>query len=154
MKKQKISLLLILFFLSFVKINAQNTNAVVGDVLTLKQAVDIAIKNNLVVEQSDITKQLAQVNKNQQLDYMLPTINGSGQQGISFGRSLNPYTYQYVNSQINTGSYGISGNLILFSGLQTQNFIKQSSLAYDASKLDLEQQKQNITTPNSENSRS
>ncbi|HEX4372313.1 MAG TPA: TolC family protein [Puia sp.] len=144
MKKQ-ISLILMIFFASFVKISAQNGNAVVGDVLTLKQAVDIAIKNNLVVEQTDVTKQLAQVNKNQQMDYMLPTINGSGQQAISFGRSLNPYTYQYVNSQINTGSYGISGNLILFSGLQTQNFIKQSSLAYDASKLDLEQQKQSIT---------
>jgi outer membrane protein len=144
MKKQ-ISLLLMIFFLFFVKISAQDRNAVVGDVLTLKQAVDIAIKNNLVVEQSDITRQLAQVNKNQQIDYMLPSINANGQQGISFGRSLNPYTYQYVNSQINTGSYGISGNLILFSGLQTQNFIRQSSLAYDASKLDLEQQKQNIT---------
>src|ERR1700722_13859018 len=124
MKKQ-ISLLLIIFFVSFVKINAQNSNAVIGDVLTLKQAVDIAIKNNLVVEQNDITRQLAQVSKNQQIDYMLPSINANGQQGISIGRSLNPYTYQYVNSQINTGSYGISGNLILFSGLQTENFIKQ-----------------------------
>jgi outer membrane protein len=145
MKKQKISLLLIIFFLSFMKINAQNGNAIVSDVLTIKQAVDIAIKNNLVVEQNDITKQLAQVNKNQQIDYLLPNISASGSQTISFGRSLNTYTYQYVNQQINYGSYGISGNLILFSGLQTQNFIKQYSLAYDASKLDLEQQKQNIT---------
>src|SRR5579862_7241941 len=144
MKKQ-ISLLLIIFFVSFVKISAQNSNAVIGDVLTLKQAVDIAIKNDLVVEQSDITRQTAQVNKNQQIDYMLPTINANGSQTISFGRSLNTYTYQYVNQQINYGSYGISANLILFSGLQTQNFIKQYSLAYDASKLDLEQQKQNIT---------
>jgi outer membrane protein len=113
--------------------------------LSLKQCVDIAIKNNLVVQQTDIAKQQAQVNKNQQFDYLFPSINGSGQQQISTGRSLNPYTYQYVSQQINYGTYGISANLNLFSGLQTQNSIKQSSLAYDASKLDLEQQKQNIT---------
>src|ERR1700722_3728936 len=144
MKKQ-ISLLLIIFFVSFVKINAQNSNAVIGDVLTLKQAVDIAIKNNLLVEQNDITKQLAQVSKNQGIDYLLPSISAYASQGISSGRSLNTYTYQYVNSQISTGSYYISGNLILFSGLQTQTNIKQTALAYKASVLDLKQQKQNIT---------
>ncbi len=145
MKKQKISLLMIIFFLSFMKVDAQNANAAIGDVLTLKQAVEIAINNNLVVEQNDIIKQQARLNNNQAIDYLLPSINANGQQGISSGRSLNPYTYQYVNSQINTGSYSISGNLVLFSGLQTQNYIKQTSLAYNASKLDLEQQKQNIT---------
>jgi outer membrane protein len=145
MKKQQIGLALIILFLSALRINAQNTNGTVGAALTLKDAIDIAIKNNLVVEQSDITRQTSQVNKNQAIDYLLPSISASGQQTLSFGRSLNPYTYQYVNQQINTGSYGISGNLVLFSGLQTQNAIKQYSLAYDASKLDLEQQKQNIT---------
>ena len=145
MNKQKLSLILIIFFLSFTKSESQTVTTNVGDVLTLKQSVDIAIKNNLVVEQTDIAKQQAQENKNQQFDYLFPQITGSGSQQISTGRSLNPYTYQYVSQQINYGNYSISANLNLFSGLQTQNSIKQSSLAYDASKLDLEQQKQNIT---------
>ena len=52
MNKQKSILLLIIFFLSLAKSEAQTATTNIGDVLTLKQAVDIAIKNNLVVEQS------------------------------------------------------------------------------------------------------
>lgn len=144
MNKQKLGILLMMFFLFSVGSYGQSTSQDVGDVLTLTQAVEIAFKNNLLVEQSDIAKQTAQVNKNQQIDYLLPNISGTGQQQISTGRSLNPYTYEYVSQQITYGNYGISANLNLFSGLQTQNLIKQYSLAYNASKLDLEQQKQNI----------
>jgi outer membrane protein len=125
---------------------AQSTSSqVAGTNISLKQCVDIAIQNNLLVQQSDITKQSNNVYFNQAKDNLLPYIGASGSQGESFGRSLNTYTYQYVNQQISTGSYGISGSLILFSGLKLQNAIKQNAYAYDASKLDLQQQKENIT---------
>jgi len=120
-------------------------NVGISSTLSVKQCVDIAIKNNLLVQQSDINKQTNAVNFNQAKDYLLPYIGASGTQAISFGRSLNISTYSYVNQQIATGNYGISASLVLFNGLQVQNSIRQYALAYDASKLDLEQQKQNIT---------
>ncbi len=116
----------------------------IGTTLDLRQAISIAIKNNLLVNQSDLLMQGSKVSFNQARENMLPYIGASGSQGISFGRSLNPYTYTYVDQQINTGSYGISTNLTLFSGLQLQNAIKQNSYAYQASKMDLQQQKDNI----------
>src|SRR5579862_5305160 len=143
--KKKINVLFIIVFVAVSTAISQNAALAIGDVLTLRQAIDIATKNNLQVELNDISSQQAQVNRNQAQEYLLPSINASGSQGISSGRSLNPYTYQYVNSQISTGNYSISGNLVLFQGLQTQNYIKQTGLIYNASKFDLEQQKQNIT---------
>ncbi len=146
MRKQKTSLVLAILALFVGAANAQSTTSpAAGATLSLKECVDIAIKNNLVVEQSDITKQSTGVNFSQAKDNLLPYIGASGTQGESFGRSLNTYTYQYVNQQINTGSYGISASLVLFSGLKLQNAIKQYALAYNASKLDLQQQKENIT---------
>jgi outer membrane protein len=145
MNKQIFGVLVTIFFLLSAIVHGQTSPQDLGEVLTLKQAVEIAIKNNLVVEQSDIAKQTAQVSRNQQIGYLLPAISGTGTQTISTGRSLNTYTYEYVTQQINYGNYSISANLNIFSGLQTQNSIKQFSLAYEASKLDLEQQKQNIT---------
>ena len=117
----------------------------VGTNLSLQQAVAIAIKHNLLVNQADITSQGARINYNQAWDYMLPTLNGNANQAISNGRSLNPYTYQYTNTQVNSGSYGLNSNLTLFQGLQIQNSIKQYGYALDASKMDLQQQKDNIT---------
>src|SRR6185503_10284740 len=63
----------------------------VGSSLSLQQAVAIAIRHNLLVNQADVTAQGARVNYNQAWDYMLPSLNGSANQAISNGRSLNPY---------------------------------------------------------------
>ena len=39
----------------------------------------------------------------------------------------------------------MSANLLLFNGFSLQNAIKQNALGYNASKMDLQQQKDNIT---------
>ncbi len=116
----------------------------IGSVLPLKQAVDIAIKNNLLINQADIALETQKLAMNQAYDNMLPYISGAASQQIGFGRTLNSYDYTYVN-QVQTGSYTVSGNLTLFSGLQIQNNIRYNRNLYNANKLDLQQQKDNIT---------
>jgi outer membrane protein len=142
--RSRIFLLTYIVFNSLTSESQTPSNEAQGT-LSLKECVEIAIKNNLLVEQSDIAKQQNGVSYKQAISNLLPYIGASGQQAASFGRSLNPYTYQYIDQQINTGSYGISGSLLLFSGLTYQNAIKQTRYAYDASKLDLQQQKENIS---------
>src|SRR5215472_17470596 len=133
MQKQKVLGLFIIEFLLLHNTQAQDT---LGKFVSLKQCVDIAIKNNLQVQQNQTQLETSRVNWKQAKDYLLPTLNGQGSYGINFGRSLNPYTNQSIDQQINVGNYGLSTYLLLFSGLQTQNSIKQYSYAYDASKMD------------------
>ena len=142
MQRIKITILLIAICLCWNKNFSQDSSS---GMLNLRQCVDIAIKNNLLVEQSTLTMQSNAVNRNQALSNLLPTINANGNQGIYYGKSVNPTTYQYINQQQNTGSYSLNAGLTLFSGLQLQNAIKQNQYAYDASKMDLQQQKDNIT---------
>ena len=140
MQKQKILLISILaLFLCHIS-RAQDST-----MLTLQECVDIAIKNNLQVKQSELTMQSNGVNFKQSKDNLLPFIGASATQGTSFGRNISSSTNTYVNQQIDFGNYGINGSLILFSGLQLQNAIRQNAFAYDASKLDWQQQKDNIT---------
>lgn len=141
MQRIKITVLLIAVCLCWNKNFSQDSLSM----LNLRQCVDIAIKSNLLVEQSTLTMQTNGVYRNQAIANLLPTINASGNQGIYYGKSVNPTTYQYINQQQNTGSYSLNAGLTLFSGLQLQNAIKQNQFAYDASKLDLQQQKDNIT---------
>lgn len=116
-----------------------------GSTLNLHQCVDIAIKNNLQVEQSQLTMQSNGIYRNQAIANLLPTLNASGSQGLNYGKSINPTTYAYINQEQGTGNYGLNAGLTLFSGLQLQNAIKQNQYNYDASKLDWQQQKDNIT---------
>lgn len=120
------------------------SDSIVGNTMTLKQAVDIALKNNLAVNQSDLQSQTNKVQYDQAWGNMLPNISGSASQQIGFGRTLNSYDYTYVN-QVNSGNYGISGSLVLFNGLQLLHNLQANNYAYGASKYDLQQQKDNIT---------
>ncbi|PWT78784.1 MAG: TolC family protein [Bacteroidetes bacterium] len=142
MHKLKIFFLGLSGIFSILYCRAQDTAA---GILTLQQSVDIAIKNNLQVQQSQSQLDASKIGLNQSKENLLPFVGAQANQGINFGRSINPYTNQYIDQQINTGNYGINTNLTLFSGLQLINGIRQNMYAYDASKMDWQQQKDNIT---------
>lgn len=151
-------LFLLLSFALSTRLLAQNNEAAraaqdnpngqdaVGATLSLPQAVAIAIRNNLAVAQSDINSQGYKIGYDQSWEYMLPTISGSGGQQINFGRTINSSTSnQYITSQFSTGNAGLSAGLVLFHGLEYQNNMRAQRYAWNASKMDLQQQKDNIT---------
>ena len=113
--------------------------------LTIQQCVNLAIQNNLQIKQSEIQMQSNGVLYKQAKDNLLPQINATLSQGINYGRSISNVNNGYVDQQNSSGNYGINANLLLFNGLQLQNAIKQNALFYDASRMDLQQQKDNIT---------
>lgn len=113
--------------------------------LSLKQCVETGIANNLDVQQSGLDMQAGKINWNQSRLDMLPDLNASASSGINQGRSIDPFTNSYINQQVNYSSYGASAGVTLFNGLALQNTAKQNKLAYEASKMDWQQQKDNIT---------
>jgi outer membrane protein len=114
-------------------------------VLTLQQCLDIAIKNNLSVKQSQIQMQTSRISYEQSRENLLPTLNGNISHNVSTGRSLNPFTNGYLNQQITSDSYNLGSSLILSNGLTLQNSIRESALAYQAGKMDFQQAKDNLT---------
>lgn len=113
--------------------------------LTLKQAVETGIANNLLVQQSGLQVQTDEINWKQSKLNLLPNLNGSASSGINQGRSIDPSTNSYSTQQISFASYGLSSGVVLFNGLTLRNSIKQNSLAYEASKMDWQQAKDNLT---------
>ncbi len=113
--------------------------------LTIKECVDLAITNNLQVQQSQIQLDQNGVAYRQSKDNLLPQINGTISQQNNYGRSISNVNNAYVDVQNGSGSYQLNGNLVLFNGLSLQNAIKQNRLFFDASRMDLQQQKDNIT---------
>src|SRR5262249_29966740 len=140
-----LSLVILSLTLCSARLAAQQSYPVdsVGSTLTLPQAVAIAMKNNLAVNQSDLTSQNAYINYNQAWEYMLPTFSGSGGQQLNFGHTISSTNNQYANSQYISGSASLNANLILFHGLEYQNNLRANRYAYQASKMDLQAQKDN-----------
>jgi outer membrane protein len=112
---------------------------------TLKQCVDTAIANNLLVKQSDLQVQNASINYKQAKDNVMPTVFATVNQGINQGRSIDPFTNSYASQNIAYGNYNLGSNFTLYNGAQVRNFIKQNSLGLEASKMELQTQKDNLT---------
>jgi outer membrane protein len=121
----------------------------IGDVLhaqfSLKQCIDSAITNNLELKQAELQMESSKVDWQQAKANMLPTLNGSIGHGINQGRSIDPFTNDYIDQRYNFASYGLSSGITLFNGLGVQNTIRQNSLIYQASKMDVQQMKDNLT---------
>lgn len=127
----------ILFFISCIA-NAQNK-------LTLKQAIETGIANNLNVNQSDLQMQREDIVLKQSRLSMLPNLNGYANHGTNNGRSIDPFTNGFINQNVDYASYSASSGILLFNGSSLQNRIKSNRLGHEASQQELQQAKDNLT---------
>jgi outer membrane protein len=125
--------------------NFAHAQQITDTVLTLQQCLDIGVKNNLMVKQSELQMESSRINWQQSRANLLPTLNGNITHTVSNGRSLNPFTNGYLDQPITSANYSLNSSLILSSGLTLQNNIRQTALAYQAGQMDFEQARNNLT---------
>ena len=112
---------------------------------TLQQCIDSALARNVQVRQTGLVAESSEIYMKQARANLLPNLNASLDNGINQGRSIDPFTNTYVNQSVNYAGYGINTGVVVFSGMNLRNTIRQTTLAYDASKMELEQAKDNLT---------
>ena len=118
--------------------------SVAQNVLTLKQCIETAVKNNIDVLRAGNSSERSRVSKQQAKMNQLPDLNGSISPGIGMGRSIDPFTNSYTDQKVNSTSFGISSGVILFNGLSLQSSVKQTAAAFKASEAGIQQQTDNI----------
>lgn len=141
MKMKAIMMLCTLAVSGFVKLHAQQAT----DKLTLQACLDMALANNIPVKQSELLEQNARLNLNQSRLNRLPNVSANLNYGINNGRSIDPFTNSYINQQLASSNSTLAASIPVFRGFQTQNSIRQAAYNYQASKLELQQEKDNLT---------
>src|ERR1700761_2781599 len=116
-----------------------------GSLFTLQKCLDIAIKNNLQVKQTDANAQLAHIDYRQAIENLLPNIGGSASRSFNNGRAISPLTNSYVNQSATNDNYSLSGSMTLFNGFSLINAIKSTSLAFQAGKMNFQAAKDAVT---------
>ena len=105
---------------------------------TLKDCIDIALKNSQQIQESAYQQKLAGITLRQANMQRLPNLNASVRQGQNTGRSIDPFSNQFINQTIQTGSYGLDLDMNLFSGMQLANTIKRNKANLSAAESDNE----------------
>jgi len=131
-------------YLTILFLFVANVNAYSQRVFSLKQVVDTVLRNNLDLKQSEILMESAGIDWRQAKANLLPDLNGFVNHGVNQGRSIDPFTNGYINEQVNYSNYSLSSGVMLFNGLSMQHANRQTAFAYEASKMDWQQAKDNL----------
>ncbi|GAA4446895.1 TolC family protein [Nibrella saemangeumensis] len=104
---------------------------------SLRQAIDIALQNNLTVKQGQLQVQNSDLQFYQAKMNRIPTLNAFGSQAFSSGRNINPTTNTFVERAVSSNNYQLSTSVTVFNGFAIQNNIKQTDLFLQSSEESL-----------------
>lgn len=122
--------------------SVQRSNA--QEVITIQDAIDKTLNNNLQVKQSKFSESLSDENLKQSKNALLPTLNSNSSYNVNFGRSVDPSTNAFNSSKFSSLNAGLSAGVNIFQGFQKVNQIKQNMLLLSADKTNTEKIKNDL----------
>jgi outer membrane protein len=111
-----------IFFLLFIF-----SNSVFGqDVLSFKDCLDLAFKNNLQLKSAANSEKIAKYQYTASYGKLLPNLFGSIDNRNSWGREIDPNSNLFVNTDIRNYVGYINANFNLFAGFSALNSIRMN----------------------------
>ena len=107
------------------------------EIITIQQAIDKTLSNNLQVKQSQFSESLSDINLKQSKLALYPSFNGNVGQNMSWGRTQ-VASGLFLNTQNYLLNTGVNTNVDLFNGFTKINQIKQNKVLLDAGKSNTE----------------
>jgi outer membrane protein len=108
------------------------------DTWNLKRSVEYALENNISVKQADIQARLAALTLKQSKLMQIPTANVSGSFGVNSGRSIDPTTNLFTNTQLLSTGFSLSSGVTVFNFFSVRNNIAGSRFDNEAAEANVE----------------
>lgn len=115
-----------------------------GNRWSLQKAVDYALEHNLQVKLSALNAEVSKINLRENRAAQLPNLTGNVSESYNTGRSIDPFTNNFVEQKIWATNTSLNSNVTLFSGFQVQNQIQQGRINLQASEADLAKAKNDM----------
>ncbi len=113
------------------------------EVITIEQAVDNTLKNNLNIKQAAFSAALSEEDLRQSKNALLPTLNGTINQSMQWGRSQQ-LSGLFENTQNYNLSPTVNANVAVFGGGTKINQIRQNKFLLDAGKTNIDKVKNDL----------
>ena len=110
---------------------------------TLQECLDWALEHSLTVKQGELNLAQQEIQANTAENSWLPTVSGSANESINFGRGLTADN-TYTSANTTSTGFSIGAGMNLFDGLATPNNIALARLNLEAATKDLERIRDDI----------
>ena len=105
---------------------------------TLEECINRAKEENLDIKQIKLSVLSSEQQLLQSKLSLFPSLNGGGSHGYNYGRTVDPYSNEFTNLNVNTNNFSLYSTVTLFSGFQNINEVKRANYEYMARKYDIE----------------
>ncbi|MDG5492735.1 TolC family protein [Psychroserpens sp. SPM9] len=130
------------FFLVIVCTGYSQTES--KDSYSLDDCITIALANNLDFKSSGLNAHTEKINFQQSKANLLPSINGNFNLGVNTGRSIDPFTNDFVNQEFTFSNAGLNLDATIFNGFRLINTAKQNRLNTLAAEMEREAAQQDL----------
>lgn len=111
---------------------------------SLVDCINYAFENNVLIKRQEITAKISQNNYNQSKANLFPALGAGFNHTLSYGRSIDIATNQFLDQNNYSGSAGASVDLIVFNGFKNVNNILRQKYALSANQLQVDKTKDDI----------
>ncbi len=139
MKKLNILLFLFVIIIPSATVIAQSKS------WTLEECVDYAIKNNILIKQTQLDIKTTEVDKKAAIGNFLPSLNGNASHSWNIGLNQNITTGLLENQTTQFTSAGLNSSVDIYNGLQNQNRLRRANLSKIASQYQLDKIKDDVS---------
>lgn len=105
------------------------TLGVSAEKLTIDDCMRYAVENSTTVGQKKLALDDRKADQSEAIGSLFPSISASVGGVMNFGRGVDPATNSYTNVTTFSNSYGLSGSMKLFDGLQSINTLRATKVA-------------------------
>ncbi len=110
----------------------------------LRHCIEHAIQFNISIQQADIQARIAALQAKQAKYNVYPSINGNSSTGVRFGRSIDPSTNNFANTQFLYQSFGINAGMQVYNQGSIRHNKEVTQFNAQAALADVERAKNDI----------
>ncbi len=133
---------LVLMICSFSSALAQDTTA---ERITLQQAVDRTLANNLQIKQAQFQAAITDENLTQSKYELYPNVSSGFSANKRFGLYFDQTSGRLTNQSTNTANGSLSSNILIFNGFALKNQILQNKSFLSADQSNIEKVKNDLS---------
>ena len=112
---------------------------------SLQRCLDHAFEHNIQIQLGQLGETSAAIGTQSAKGAFLPNLNGNVSHGYNFGRTIDPFTNQFVESSaIRSNSFGLSTGMVLFNGFQNHLNLRRAKLAQASAEAQREIAENNV----------
>src|SRR3954469_9252656 len=114
------------FLILFIPISLFYIKGIAQHQYSLEDCFAAAQKNNTTIKKSENDIQNSYIDKKAATYNLLPSLNASAGHYMSFGKSIDPVTNNFVHESFSGGDLNVTMQLNIFAGFNALNTIKSS----------------------------